>query len=203
MSDKPDIHRVLEFQKLLVQFQHISRVTHIPDSWEAENDTEHSYNLAMTAWFLAPHFPQLDRDKLIRYALVHDLVEVHAGDTYIYADEATLATKHAREQAALKQLEQDWADFPNLTATIRTYEQRDDEESKFVYALDKIMPIMLIFLGEGYTWQREGITPEQLHEAKRRKVALSPEIYPYYEQLHDLLQQHRHYFTGKKPSQQR
>lgn len=93
MSDKPDIRRLLEFQKLLVQFQHISRVTHIPGSWEAENDTEHSYNLAMTAWFLAPHFPQLDCDKLIRYALVHDLVEVHAGDTYIYADEATLASK--------------------------------------------------------------------------------------------------------------
>jgi hypothetical protein len=60
------------------------------------------------------------------------------------------------------------------------------------------MPIMLIFLGQVYTWQQEGITPEQLHEAKRHKVAVSKEINPYYEELYQLLQQHPHYFTGKR-----
>jgi len=197
MAKRPDIHRLLEFQQLLVQFQGIARITHVPGAFEQENDTEHSYNLALTAWFLASYFPKLDRDKLIRFALIHDLVEIHAGDTYIYADQATLDTKVEREAAALKKLEHDWPDFPDLTAQIHDYEQRQSDEAKFIYALDKIMPIMLIFLGQGHTWQKEGITPEQLHNAKRHKVALSKEINPYYEQLYELLLQHPHFFTGK------
>jgi hypothetical protein len=59
------------------------------------------------------------------------------------------------------------------------------------------MPIMLIFIGEGYTWQKKSITPEMLDEVKRHKVKLSPEIQPYYDELYGLLLQNRHYFTGK------
>jgi putative hydrolase of HD superfamily len=194
---KPDIGRLLEFQRLMVSFQAVKRVTHIPPQFDAENDVEHSYTLAMTAWFLAPYFPVLDRDKLIRYALVHDLVEVHAGDTYIYGDKELIDSKSTREAAALKQLERDWPDFSDMTKSIRDYEHRQSAEAKFIYALDKIMPIMLIFIGEGYTWQKKSITPEMLDEVKRHKVKLSPEIQPYYDELYGLLLQNRHYFTGK------
>ncbi len=188
---KPDILRLLEFQKLLLQFQAVERVTHVPKTEDKthrwENDTEHSYNLAMTAWYLAYYFPDLDRDVVIRYALVHDLVEVHAGDTYIYADQATIDTKKDREAAALAQLEKDWHDFPDMLATIHEYESKTSEEAKFVYALDKIMPIMLIYLGDGHTWHTEGIHHSRLHDAKREKVAVSKDINKYYEQLHHLL----------------
>lgn len=193
---QPDIHRLIDFHRLLLQFQAVKRVTHVPGDFRAENDTEHSYNLAMTAWFIVQYFPGLDRDKVIRCALVHDLVEIHAGDTYVYADAATLATKHDREAAALKKLRHDWLDFPELIEGITSYEQKDSEEAKFVYALDKIMPIMLIFIGKGYTWQQEKITVEQLHAVKKDKVALSPEIKPYYDELYALLLAHQHYFTG-------
>jgi putative hydrolase of HD superfamily len=198
MTDKPDIHRLLEFQRLLQQFQAIERVNHTIQPRRQENDTEHSYNLAMTAWYLAGHFPDLDRDEVIRFALVLDLVEVHAGDTSIYGDQASIDSKQARETKALEQLENelenDWKDFPDMAATIHAYEQRSSEESKFVYALDKIMPIMLIYLGDGYTWQQEGIPHERLHEAKRHKVAVSEGINDYYRQLHDLLLTSPHLF---------
>lgn len=184
---KPDIHRLIAFHALLLQFQAIERVTQVPPHFRQENDTEHSYNLALAAWFLAGVFPELNRDQLIRFALVHDLVEVHAGDTYIYADAATLSTKQAREAAALEQLAGDWPDFPDLIATIREYERQDSQEAKFVYALDKIMPIILLYLGKGHTWRQEHITRAQLHETKRHKVAVSPAINDYYEQLHELL----------------
>ncbi len=193
--NKPDIHRLLEFQRLLFAFQMIKRVDHFPGSQQAENDVEHSYTLAMTAWFLASFFPGLNRDKVIRLAMAHDIVEVHAGDTYIYADEAMLETKPAREAAAFKQLQADWPDFPDMLQAIEDYEQRDCEEAKFVYALDKIMPIMLIYLAEGYTWQKEGISHAQLHQAKHRKVASSPEINDYYQQLHELLLASPHFFA--------
>jgi len=196
---KPTIQRLIEFHSLLLKFQAIERVTHVPDAFRAENDTEHSYNLALTAWFLADYFPKLDRDLVIRYALIHDLVEIHAGDTYVYADKAILDTKKEREAAALKQLQQDWPDFPALTEHITAYETHSSEEAKFVYALDKIMPIMVIFLGKGYTWQKEHITLDQLHRIKHEKVAVSAQIKPYYEELYNLLLDHQHYFTGEPP----
>ncbi len=186
---QPGIQRLLDLQKLLEAFSRIERVTHRQHlkGFVPENDTEHSYNLAMTAWFLSPHFPSLDRDLLIRLALVHDLVEIHAGDTYVYADEATIASKHDREAAALERLRVDWSDFPELVDAIIAYEERSSEEATFIYALDKIMPIMQIYISDGYTWKKEGITPERLDSIKRDKVSLSPHIKPYYDQLYELL----------------
>jgi 5'-deoxynucleotidase YfbR-like HD superfamily hydrolase len=194
MSKKPDINRLIQLHRLLLDFQAIERITHVPGKFEQENDTEHSYNLAISAWYLAEYFPQLDKDRVIRFALVHDLVEIHAGDTYIYADQATIDSKKEREHAALIQLEKDWPDFPDMIKEIKEYEAKDSEEAKFVYALDKIMPIMLIFIGGGYSWRKEHVTLEQLHQTKQAKVALSPAIKPYYDQLYKLLLRHGHYF---------
>lgn len=186
---KPDIQRLLELQKLLLAFAETERMCYRQHYGKPrrENDTEHSYNLAMTAWFLAPHFPELDRDVLIRYALVHDLVEVHAGDTYIYGSPEELESKRDRERAAAEKLAAEWADFPDIHDLIRSYEARDTAEARFVYALDKIMPLLLIYNHNGYTWKKRGITVAQLHAVKAKKVALSPEILPYYTQLHALL----------------
>jgi putative hydrolase of HD superfamily len=193
---QPDIPRLLEFQQLLLRFSQIQR--HIErkqdDKYIPESDTEHSYNLALTAWYLAAYFPHLSRDTVIRYALVHDLVEIHAGDTHIFAEQAHLESKKSRETAAMQQLTHDWPDFPELIADMRTYETHASEEAKFVYALDKIMPIMQIYISGGYTWQKEGITPEQIHAVKHDKVAVSPEIKPYYDELYELFTQNRHLF---------
>lgn len=197
---KPDLFRLLELQKLLLQFSQTDRVIHRRHNGKfiQENDTEHSYNLAITAWYLAHYFPELDKDKLLRYALVHDLVEVHAGDTYIYGDADHLASKEAREAAALSKLEEEWPDFPDMTEDIRAYESRETEEAKFIYALDKIMPIMIIYISEGHSWKLGGITAEQLHAAKEHKVAVSKDIKPYYDALYRLLLDSPHLIPRKK-----
>ena len=190
----------MDFQRFLVAFSHVERVTHRKhrdDSWVYENDTEHSYNLAMTAWFLAEYFPELDKSLVIKYALVHDLVEVHAGDTYVYADPEEIASKADRETKALKQLENDWPDFADLTRTIHEYEQKASPEANFIYALDKIMPIMMIYIHDGYTWSQEDINLGRLDEAKRSKVSLSPEILPYYEKLYEILLNSPHLIPTK------
>ena len=186
---KPDIHRILELQQLLLTFSQVDRVLERKHggNYVHENDTEHSYNLAMTAWFLAPHFPELDRDVLIRYGLVHDLVEVHAGDTDIYAPAHIIATKKSREEEAAQKLRSDWADFPEIHDLIERYEERADAEARFIYALDKIMPMMQIYINEGHTWKVGGITVAKLHAVKADKVVLSPEIKPYYDELYALL----------------
>lgn len=186
---KANISRLLELQRLLVSFSQVERVTHRQHAGKfiQENDTEHSYNLAMTAWYLAQWFPALNKDALIRYGLVHDLVEIYAGDTYIYGSEADLASKKQREADALQRLEDEWDDFEDMVTTIHAYENKVDAESRFIYALDKIMPIMLIYIHDGYTWKKEGVTVDMLRKAKIDKVKLSPEILPYFEQLSELL----------------
>lgn len=195
---RPDIARLLEFQIFLLRFQAIKRMVHIPRDHQPENDVEHSYSLAMTAWFLASFFPELDADKAIRLALVHDLVEVYAGDTYAYADQTTLDSKQAREAKALRQLKEDWPDFPEMTQLIHSYEKRTSAEAKFVYALDKIMPPMLIYLGDGYTWKKQGITLKMHHQSKIDKVTASPEVNDYYEQLYAIFVENPDLFSPTK-----
>ena len=190
MSKRPDAQRLLKLQELLLRFSQIDRVVDRKHAGEfrAENDTEHSYNLAVTAMFLAPHFSHLDVNKLIQFSLVHDMVEIYAGDTYAFADAATLESKAEREAAAQKKLSKEWSDFPLLNELVGSYEKRDSKEAAFIYALDKIMPIMQIFLNEGHTWKKENMTLGKLHVHKQAKLADSPEILEYYDQLFALLQ---------------
>lgn len=189
---KPDIHRLLDLQYLLLAFNNVDRVVHRKhkENIVFENDTEHSYNLAMTAWFLSQWFPELNKDLILRYALVHDIVEVHAGDTFSYGTAEELASKADREEKALEQLREEWADFSDLTSTITVYESLENNEAKFVYALDKIMPILVIFIHEGYSWKKHNITAELLYKSKIDKVAKSPEILPYFHELYELLLEH-------------
>lgn len=187
---KPELKRLFDLQGLLVTFSNIERVIHKSNASKQfvhENDSEHSYNLAMIAWFLSEHFPELDQTTVIKLALAHDILEVHSGDTYIYGDPAHIASKPARETAALERLETEWPDFPEMTNYMHIYNTRNTPEAKFVYALDKILPILLIYQNNGYTWKKENITVEKLNDHKREKIALSPEIMPYYEEIYELL----------------
>lgn len=195
MSSKtPALSRLFELQKLLLTFHAIERVVHVPGADKLETDTEHSYSLAMMAWFLSAYFPELNRDECIRFALAHDLVEVYAGDTFVYADAKTLATKPAREHAALVRLTEEWPDFPDLIEAIQLYEQRESPEACFIYALDKIMPPLMIFMAEGRTWQEKNITIEMLYDSKINKVRLSPPVKKYFDELIELIKKHPHYF---------
>lgn len=196
MAVKPGINRLVELHAFLLAFRDVERTVHLKKNDEPikENDVEHSYFLAMTAWFLSDYFPHLDRDLLIRFALVHDLVEVHAGDTYIFANEKIRASKHQREVAALKKIGTDWPDFVGLSKTIKKYESKDCPEAQFIYALDKIMPIIAIYINDGYTWKDEELTLAALHENKQTKVSASPEIDAYYQELYSLLQKNTHLF---------
>ncbi|HSW98889.1 MAG TPA: HD domain-containing protein [Candidatus Saccharimonadales bacterium] len=198
--DKPDIHRLIELQQFLLLFQKIDRALFIPGRGERhENDVEHSYNLAMAGWFLTQYFPELDKDSVIRCALVHDLVEVHAGDTMIFQNPQGLATKKDREAAAVEQLKTDWADFPEMLAQLEQYESRASAEARFVYALDKLMPAIMNYLQGGRIWKTHGVTPATLGKIQLPKVSLSPEILPYYRALLDILAGQPELFTpGRK-----
>jgi len=149
MDKRPELSRVIELQSFLHNFHSIERVIHFSKSSERrETDTEHSYTLAIISWYLAQYFTELDTNLCIRYALVHDLVEIHAGDTFVFGEKSMLESKAKREQLALEKIKNDWADFPELTADMQAYENLNNPESCFVYALDKIVPNICSFFLE-------------------------------------------------------
>lgn len=180
----PSIDRLAELQQLVADFAKIERVPLLADNGRLENDVDHSFGLAMTCWYLQPKIaPELDLLKILQHALSHDIVELHAGDTYVF-DEAALADKDIRERQALAQLKNDWSDFPELTAHAEDYMDKVDEESKFVKAVDKILPVLMIELGieQKDTWQERGVTLEMERENKVT-IHVSKYLSPYYELL--------------------
>jgi putative hydrolase of HD superfamily len=197
-GNKPNIHRLIQLHQLLLDFRAVERVTRIPGKPDRENDIDHSYTLAMMAWFLSSYFPHLDRDTVIRMSLVHDLTEVHAGDTFVFGNNDHLTTKEQRETEALTKLAADWPDFPEMHALLEHYEQRDSEEAKFVYALDKVMPIIISVIGGGRDFQDYDVTLELMHEQKRNRVSVSPEINEYYTELIEVLRGMPHLFPKPK-----
>lgn len=161
---------------------------HLADNNQRENDVEHSYGLALTCWYLHPKIaPELDLGKILQYALAHDIVELHAGDTFVF-DEAGSATKERREREALEQICADWPDFTELTEYAAGYMDKVDEEAKFVKAVDKILPVIMIELSlvNDPFWERLGIT---LAKERENKVTIhvSDYVSPYYELLLDWL----------------
>ena len=183
------LEKLIQFTKILDEFRAVERVLRVTGQDRYENDTEHSYNLAMLAWYIVSSTEtNLDQNKVIRYALVHDFLEVYAGDTYIYSEDAAhLASKHAREAAAIKKLRETLKEFIDLHSVIDAYEAREDAESRFVYALDKIEPVLHMYLDGGRTWKEARIGFDRMYESKKDKVVISPEIKPYFDELMILL----------------
>ena len=198
MKKRPDISRIIEFHNLLTAFAEIERVVHLKRRGDIvfESDTEHSYNLAMTTWFIAEYFPELDQGKVLKLALVHDLVEIHAGDTFIFADQAMLDSKKAREASAQRKLAKDWPDFPGLHASIKEYESLATPEACFVYAFDKLMPMIAVYLNEGITWHEKRMELSRLADEKTQKMAVAPEVLAYWHALHEILLAHPELFPA-------
>lgn len=187
MTKQPTIERVAQLQQLIADFACVYRVPQLADKKRAENDVEHSYGLALTAWFLAKHIaPELDQGKILKYALTHDLVELYAGDTFVFGDEAELESKPAREDEAIKQLAQEWSDFPEMSVFAQNYKEKMNEEAKFVYAVDKLLPVLMVNIGERNAfWSRHKVTREMQMQEKESKVKVSRYVGPYYAKLRD------------------
>lgn len=189
---------LLEFVRFTHLLQKVDRVVLVNGKNEWENDSEHSFQLALTAWYIIEHGKlDLDLGKVICMALVHDLVEAYAGDTFIYDSPEVLATKEQREKEAMERIRSDFSAFTSLHQLIEEYEAKKTHESRFVYALDKLLPILNIYTDEGRTWHKEGITLDRLLEAKTDKISLSPEIVPFYEEMAAILKQNGHLFASE------
>lgn len=123
-------NKIIELGRLCLQFGRVNRATYHEDGIRPETDTDHTVMLGViTCAYAAAYDPRLDLGLVAQFALVHDLVEVYAGDTNtllprLHADNAASTTKEARETAALNQIRVEFdATFPWLAATIKCLRQ--------------------------------------------------------------------------------
>ncbi len=159
----PDLARRLDFLMEIDQLKSVLRRSLLIDGSRRENTAEHSWHLAMAAIVLAPHAGvDVDVMRAIEIVLVHDLVEIDAGDTYIY-DTAGAADKAEREERAAERL---FALLPpdqaaHIDGLWREYEDRATPTARFAYAIDRLQPVLLNAGSNGRSWQEHGIAHSQ------------------------------------------
>lgn len=131
-----------------------------------ENDAEHSFSLAIAAAVLAEYSNEpVEVAKVMKMVLVHDAVEIYAGDTYCYDDEGA-KTKEAREKAAAEKVfgtlpEEQAAEYRALWDE---FERNDTPEARFSNAMDRIQPLLLNYSREGYSWKEHGVNSSQVRK---------------------------------------
>jgi putative hydrolase of HD superfamily len=165
------LRRQLEFILEIDRLKGVLRQSYLIDTDRHENSAEHSWHLAVAAMVLAEHAKEpIDVSKVIRLVLVHDLVEIDAGDTFIY-DEVGNAGKAAREQKAADRLFGLLPREQGQTFMVlwREFEDRKTPEAKFAFALDRLMPILHNVFTQGGSWKEHGIRQEQAI-AKNRPI---------------------------------
>jgi len=142
---------ILEIDKL----KQVLRKTVLSDRSRPENSAEHSWHIALSVLILSEYAPQgaIDLFQVMKLLLVHDLIEIDAGDTYCY-DEKGLEDQEVRERQAADRifnlLPQDQAQ--NLRSLWEEFEAKTTPESKYANALDRLQPFLLNYFTNGQTW---------------------------------------------------
>lgn len=154
------INFMLEVDKL----KNIYRQTYVLHENRTENDAEHSWHLALLAFLLSEYSNEpIDVLRTIKMVLIHDIVEIDAGDTYCY-DEEGYKDKSERETKAAERIfgilpHDQKNEMYNLWLE---FEDRKTPEAKFAAVLDRIQPIMLNYTKDGISWKNHGISKEQV-----------------------------------------
>jgi putative hydrolase of HD superfamily len=158
-------HPLIDLGRLTLMFGRVDRITYHEDGETPESDTDHTVMLGLIGCaFAARHLPMLDLGLVAQSALVHDLVEVYAGDTpTLRINDAERVSKQAREQAAVARIEDQFAEtLPWVPAMIDSYEQRLLPEARYVKALDKLLPKITHILNGRRTIREQGMDRDEL-----------------------------------------
>ena len=159
----------LEFALDADRLKHIERRSRLADGSRRENSAEHSWHLALMAMVLAEHAAQpVDLLHVLQMLIIHDLVEIDAGDTFVY-DEAARADKAELESLAARRI---FGQLPaeqaqSLLALWEEYETSETPAARFGHALDRLQPLMLNRASGGTTWTEHGITADRVRDVNR------------------------------------
>ncbi len=172
------LQKQLDFILEADKVKNVFRRTYNADMQRKENSAEHSWHLALLSIILSEYSSaEIDKLKVMSMVIIHDLIEIDAGDTYVYDAEAN-KSKAERELAAADRifgmLPDDQRDY--LRALWEEFEEAETDEAKFANALDRFAPVVLNDVGKGLSWREHGVTRTQVMELHNAEKAPGPEV---------------------------
>ena len=186
MSTQARLAQQVRFIIEVDRLKEVFRQTLLTQSRRQENDAEHSWHLCLMVIVLAEHAnaPDLDVLRVLKMLLLHDLVEIDAGDTFAY-DTTRMADQHEREAVAATRI------FgllpPDQAVEFRTlwdeFETKETPEAKFATALDRFQPVLLNCLTEGTAWRQHGVTSDRVIARNRHIADGATEVWTYAAQM--------------------
>jgi putative hydrolase of HD superfamily len=195
------LRRQIAFITEVDKLKEVFRQTILTQSRRAENSAEHSWHFALMIIVLAEHsnHQPLDVLRILKMVLIHDLVEIDAGDTFAY-DTKNMADQHAREAVAATRI------FgllpPDQTAEFRAlwdeFETQQTPEARFAMACDRFHPMLLNCLTDGHAWQKHGITRDRVFARNAHVAEGSQAIWEYAVQMIDAAVTKGHLAPGPK-----
>lgn len=179
------LKKQLEFILEIDKEKNIFRQTHLSGHGRNENDAEHAWHMAVMAYLLQEYSNEkIDILRVIMMCLIHDVVEIDAGDTYAY-DEEGLKTQKARENAAKERI---YSLLPEdqkrtLTAIFDEFEENQTAEAKFAHAMDNLQPLLLNNSNGGGDWKEHKVTSAQVYARQSRTKDGSETLYEVTDQI--------------------
>jgi len=157
-----DIDDVTHFLLELDALKRINRRSYVTQTTRRENSAEHSWHLAMACWSIAEAFElDVNHERLLKMALVHDLGEIDAGDTFLFANSRSDA--HVEERAGIARLQAERGN--GITALSEVWEAQEtgsSKESQLLRVVDRLLPFLLNLNTEGKTWVEAQVTRSQV-----------------------------------------
>lgn len=179
------LKKQLDFALEIDKEKNILRQTHLSGHGRNENDAEHAWHMAIMAYLLREYSNEpVDITRVMLMCLIHDVVEIDAGDTYAY-DEEGKKTQKAREEAAKERI---YSLLPEdqkeeLAAIFDEFEESKTPESKFAHAMDNLQPLMLNNSNDGGDWREHGVSAKQVYARQSRTKEGSEKLYEVTDQI--------------------
>ena len=179
------LKKQLDFALEIDKEKNILRQTHLSGHGRNENDAEHAWHMAIMAYLLREYSNEpVDITRVMLMCLIHDVVEIDAGDTYAY-DEEGKKTQKAREEAAKERI---YSLLPEdqkeeLAAIFDEFEESKTPESKFAHAMDNLQPLMLNNSNDGGDWREHGVSAKQVYGRQSRTKEGSEKLYEVTDQI--------------------
>ena len=157
-----DIEGITHFLLELDALKRVNRRSYVTGTTRLENSAEHSWHLAMACWSIAERFKlDLNHEKLLKMALVHDLGEIDAGDTFLYA--SNRSTAHIEERAGIDRLQAERGNgIADLSQLWEEQETGNSKETQLLKVVDRLLPFLLNLNTNGKTWIELGVTRTQV-----------------------------------------
>ena len=177
LASNIDIDHVTHFLLELDALKRVNRRSYVTGTTRLENSAEHSWHLAMACWSIAELFElDVNHEKLLKLALVHDLGEIDAGDTFLYAEKRGDA--HLEERAGIARLQAEHGNgIKDLNEIWEEQETGSSKETQLLKVVDRLLPFLLNLNTNGKTWLEGNVTRSQVAGAHAFIKDSFPSIY--------------------------